>query len=218
MFLLTHAEIKSENKKRALESALKLFYKNGIAKTTISDVAKKARLSNTPIYQYFKDKDTLVLNVAELFSNNLYNEVKEFLKGTEFEKENGLNQFNIITNYLIQIAEKDRRFVLFNYELSNYIYNIIVKRKYKDTNSLVTNKLGEMVISSIEKGIEDKSIRDDIPARELFGFLSSAMLGSMERAINQYYVHTDEGSVFPLNTAQRIKELIVYYIQNKQEK
>ncbi len=215
---MTHEEIKRENRQRALECALKLFYKNGIVNTTISAIAKKARLSNTPIYQYFKDKDTLVLHVAEFYSSNLFNKVVEYLRTTDFENVNGLSKYIIITDYIIHLAKEDKRFISFNFELSNYINSIKVKHKNRNTAMPETDKLEGFVVSAIQKGLDDKSIRDDITARDIFAFSSSTILDSLERAMNQYSTYADESAAFPIETAQRIKELLVYFIKNKQEK
>lgn len=56
---------RSERKTFILEIAQNLFAKFGLAKTTIDDIAKKARMGKASIYYYFKSKESIFQEVID---------------------------------------------------------------------------------------------------------------------------------------------------------
>ncbi len=55
-----------KNKKQSiLISAIELLLQNGVKKTTMDDIAAYAMCSKVTIYKYFKDKDTLLVQIGE---------------------------------------------------------------------------------------------------------------------------------------------------------
>ena len=56
---------KAERKTFILEIAQSLFAKFGLAKTTIEDIAKKARMGKASIYYYFKSKESIFKEVID---------------------------------------------------------------------------------------------------------------------------------------------------------
>lgn len=56
---------KAERKTFILEIAQNLFAKFGLAKTTIDDIAKKARMGKASIYYYFKSKESIFQEVID---------------------------------------------------------------------------------------------------------------------------------------------------------
>ncbi|CAM4513277.1 AcrR family transcriptional regulator [Paenibacillus endophyticus] len=59
---------RTENKRKAIQlAALDLFASHGIAKVSLAEIAKKARVSPVTIYNYFGTKDALVKAVMIYF-------------------------------------------------------------------------------------------------------------------------------------------------------
>ena len=56
---------RTERKTFILEIAQNLFAKFGLAKTTIDDIAKKARMGKASIYYYFKSKESIFQEVID---------------------------------------------------------------------------------------------------------------------------------------------------------
>lgn len=54
-----------EKKDAIIATAKELFFQHGIAKTSIADIAKKAKVSQVTIYNYFGSKNTLLLEVMK---------------------------------------------------------------------------------------------------------------------------------------------------------
>lgn len=66
---------KTEKKAFILEVAQNLFSKFGLSKTTIEDIAKKARMGKASIYYYFKSKESIFKEVIEKEGRLLQDEI-----------------------------------------------------------------------------------------------------------------------------------------------
>ncbi|MFI1236490.1 TetR/AcrR family transcriptional regulator [Nocardia salmonicida] len=63
---------------RLVQSAMRVFYHQGIEKTTIADIAREADVPVGNVYYYFKTKDQFVAAVIELHAQVLTGAVAEF--------------------------------------------------------------------------------------------------------------------------------------------
>ena len=64
-------EIRIKTKRKILENALALFAEKGFKGTSINDIAKSAGISKGLAYNYFKNKDELMLAVFGLLAEEL---------------------------------------------------------------------------------------------------------------------------------------------------
>lgn len=71
----------NDSKARILQAAEELISKNGISRTTIAQIARRAEVSDSLAYQYFKGKDDLVFSVAYQRLEDTWNELQEQLQG-----------------------------------------------------------------------------------------------------------------------------------------
>jgi AcrR family transcriptional regulator len=66
---------RAERKTFILEIAQNLFAKFGLAKTTIDDIAKKARMGKASIYYYFKSKESIFQEVIDKEGRTLQDKI-----------------------------------------------------------------------------------------------------------------------------------------------
>ena len=62
-----------------LKSAVKIFAQKGYEKTTLDEIAKKAEYSKGTIYNCFKSKEDLFINLIQHGLNQLENRVRNIL-------------------------------------------------------------------------------------------------------------------------------------------
>ena len=62
---------KDEKKQKLLNIALDLFVKNGMSKTTISEITKEADIGKSTFYEYFKSKEDVINQWFEGFFTEL---------------------------------------------------------------------------------------------------------------------------------------------------
>lgn len=72
-------DVSEERRSRIIESAIKVFARQGLASTRMDDVATEAGLSKGLLYWYFKSKDEIIVAIADL------------LFGAEFRKMQSLS-------------------------------------------------------------------------------------------------------------------------------
>jgi len=84
-----------ENAIKILKGAEQLFFKYGIKNVTMDDIAKHLSVSKKTIYQYFKDKDTMIHNLVEL----TLKEDKCIIQKSQSESTNVVHEvFNLMEN------------------------------------------------------------------------------------------------------------------------
>ena len=70
---------KKEKEKSILDTALRLFQKNGILNTPVSQIAKEAGVSQVTIFKYFETKDNLVLSTVNYFVDESFRSFEELV-------------------------------------------------------------------------------------------------------------------------------------------
>ena len=63
-----------------MEASLELFYENGYQKTTIRDIIKRAGILNGSLYNRFKSKEEILLNIVTDMLNATLSECETLLK------------------------------------------------------------------------------------------------------------------------------------------
>ncbi len=102
--LSTFKKLPVEKQNNILNAAASVFAEEGYHYASISNICKKACISNGALYKYFKNKETLFLSVIEFGAdlvenelyvkyiwdkNSVYEAIKELLTGLmEFDKKN----------------------------------------------------------------------------------------------------------------------------------
>jgi AcrR family transcriptional regulator len=86
-----------DRRRRILSAATKLFGKNGIDRTSLTEIAATAKVPLSSIYDYFEDKRALVLEVPEENFAALYERTEPLLKrGTDAVEQ---LQITYLTNF-----------------------------------------------------------------------------------------------------------------------
>ncbi len=140
-----------EVKNRIITEAHGLFHRNGYRSTSMDDLAKHLAISKKTIYQYFKDKDELVLEVSKL---HISIEKEEF-KGITRDSQNAIDELFRVGQWLKDSFRDMNPAVL--YDLQKYhqeAWKIWLKYKNETIKNFVTDNL--------KRGIEDGSFREDI--------------------------------------------------------
>lgn len=87
------------NKKNILDAARKLFRKNGIAETTMDDIAYSAECSKATIYVYFKSKEDIYYHIVLEYLTTLRDGVKSCFSGTSDYEHAYYSLCNMLTRF-----------------------------------------------------------------------------------------------------------------------
>ena len=149
---------KEQRKNDIIDAAERVFFKKGHEYATMDDVAHEAELSKGTLYLYFKNKEDLYLAI-HLRGNKILHSL--FEKAVKKEKS-GIEKTRSIGTAYIEYFNKYPDY--FNAMLYYESHDI----DFADKDSIAAECLVEgkttmeLLINSIETGIEDGSIRSDI--------------------------------------------------------
>lgn len=161
-----------------LKSAIEIFCDNGFESTKIEDVAKKAGIGKSTVYEYFKSKD-------ELFNECLLVMLKYYIDG-----------FNLILSQDITFKQKIHDCLAHTKELflkSSIGINSLHKSASKELLFMheVLEKKGEYInaqlIKTIEIAMKKQEIRSDIKKEVLASMIRSTVLQVVMTCINDIF-------------------------------
>ena len=158
---------------KILQSARKLFIKNGFNGTSINDIANEAMVNKSLIYHHFQDKKTLWKAVKE---DIIKNYAGESLENLSFESSN-----------LREFLEKVVTFRFNLYANNPEMVRLMIWQKLEeDHNSLTGIKTGHFntlvpeIIKLKEKGEIRKDIDNEILNYLIFSLSSNAFIDQVE--------------------------------------
>ena len=161
-----------------LEVARNLFIQKGIEQVTLANIAEEARLTRATLYNYFSNKEDIAkeifLTITKGWSALNAREVWSF-QGTGFEQ---LEKFiTAFFNYLFEHPQEASLVAEVNYL---YAKEWSVEQF---TETLLANLQEDrnLVLKSIQKGINDGSLRSDIEAELLLAVFFNFLRATIDR-------------------------------------
>lgn len=152
---ITKEEKMPPGKKKALESAIKLFAKQGYNGTSTLQIAKEAGVSQATVFKYFKTKEDLLYSIIvpvipKLFSSFLgrvkkANSVQELISYVvrdrfEFLEENR-NTVRIVFSELLTNEELKKQLLFSISKIFEEFDIVALLKKYKKTNPELNENL-----------------------------------------------------------------------------
>lgn len=159
----------------------------------MDDVSRELGMSKKTLYEFFKDKNTLVREVMEYQMNMM----GEAILASRVEGANAIDELltisRIVKNYLSSFNPS------VNYDLQKYyleIWQVIIEYKRQHVFTNVKNNL----IKGIEEGLYRSDINPEIIAR----LYVSRIETTMDKHFDPYH---------EFNTAELFRELFFYHIR-----
>lgn len=160
----------SERKGQILNSAIKIFGEKGFQNATIAEIAKDAGVGDATIYEYFRNKEDLMLAIPVEFTKELIPKINDHMMGIK-------GAFN-----------KLRKFIWWwlNYVEKNPGYGSIVLLELKTSKTYVSTEayqaarsFYQIVLDIIKEGQEEGAVK-----KEINPYLARSLcVGAMEHII-----------------------------------
>ena len=144
-----------DKSKRIFSAAEKIFAEKGYNQATISDIAKLSNVSEGTIYEYFKNKEDLLLSIPKQRFEDHIQDLKEI-----FKLKTPLRKLRRFIRYHFFLYMSDPNFVkvfLLHIQLSQRFYNSTVYETFQKYTQILTDVL--------EEGKKDGSIRNNVNTR-----------------------------------------------------
>lgn len=172
--------LREQNKKTVIEAALVCFIEQGIEQTKISEVARRAGLTERSIYRYFETKADLVLAAALFFWADHQQKIERGHASNAQGKTGIVQIFEILCAYA-DLYFTNRQEIIFVQEAEGYL-----NRNGK--SALLDNKPPTPFHSShaplanaIRAGIADGTVKTGVNVELLYYNTYDALLGLLQK-------------------------------------
>lgn len=200
---------KNEKKIQIINDAKDTFIENGLFNTAMNNIADKAGITRRTLYRYFDTKEDIAYEVTIL----LINQWNEFQMDT-FNSLNGkgIYQLEDFLKKLISYMENKKDIMRYLGEFDFYFKDGTVQEPSTESiqkfNSIILES-DNLLETIIKKGIEDKSIKDDIDVHLTIATISNVLWGFAQRvAIRENAIKVETG----FTGLELIKHQIELYI------
>lgn len=158
------SDIKEKRIEHILDCAFRLFAENGLDSVTMNDIAKEAEIGVASLYRYFVTKEELAIQCATQIWNARVYDFSELFSDQDYLDKNGLEQLAVIFSIFCEMFRSNRDFFRFIYFFDSFIHrnNVATDSLSKYEYSIGDSK--DIVISAIQKGFNDGSIRKELNA------------------------------------------------------
>jgi len=169
---------RAEREKRIVKVAEELILSKGFANTTIDEIAAKADVSKGAVYLHFKTKDDIYFSIA---STALEIMLKMFQEAV-IPHRTGLERFRAIGYAFYDFTKRYP-------EYSGLLYDVNSPKPNQGLTSeksfqTLSQQIGVTMISSIEQGMQDGSIRPDVDSMAAALVISSSLQGLLRTIID----------------------------------
>ncbi len=190
----------AERKKKILTSATKIIGEKGFQNATIAEIAKEAGIGDATIYEYFKNKEDLLLAIPVETTKDLIAEIDEHMMGIK-------GAFN-----------KLRKFIWWwlNYVEKNPGYGVVVLLELKTSKTYVSTEayqaarnFYQIILDIIKQGQEEGAIK-----KEMNSYLARSLcVGAMEHIIIRWLLKDRKYSL--LQYADELADLLIDSLKKK---
>ncbi|RUM50148.1 MAG: hypothetical protein DSY47_02380 [Hydrogenothermus sp.] len=165
----------SDTKKRLINSAVKLFSKNGYFNTKVSDIVKDAGVAQGTFYLYFKSKEEIFIYIVEEIVRKIKQQTEKFSKGDwpadEKLKNFASSVFHLLSEYkevakiyFFYLLCTDEKFQKIHFEAEQMFksFYLDVLKSYEDKELLT-----DILLGFGKRLFEINFLRDQKPIEEV---------------------------------------------------
>ena len=183
-----------DKSKRIFSAAEKIFAEKGYNQVTISDIAKLSNVSEGTIYEYFKNKEDLLLSIPKQRFEEHMQDLKEI-----FKLKTPLRKLRRFIRYHFFLYMSDPHFVkvfLLHIQLSQRFYNSTVYETFQKYTQILTDVL--------EEGKKDGSIRNNVNTR----IFRNLFLGSFNHIALRWLILEEGGYTDKMGEIDEVVSLL----------
>jgi TetR/AcrR family transcriptional regulator len=156
-----------------IDAAEKVFFRKGFESTTMDEVADEAELSKGTLYLYFRSKEDLQFAIFMRGLDILLDKMRKSLS----EKDNGYQGLRKLAASFIRFSEEhEYYFNLLMYYESSRMEALKIDQEQLQVYLKEQSPLA-LVTQQVTLGMQDGSLRSDLPAEVFSATLWSQMLG-----------------------------------------
>jgi TetR/AcrR family fatty acid metabolism transcriptional regulator len=182
---------KRKKKDQIIEAAVDVFAEKGFFNAKVTDVAKKAKVADGTIYNYFKSKDDLLINLFEIKMEGILTQFKKKIVETNDPVEN-LKEF--VTLHFNIIKNDKKLAEVFQVELRQSTKFLKNYHNQKFTEYL--NIIADIIDRGKKAGFFRESINTQLIKLLIFGSIDEIARQWILGAEKKYSIHEAAEQVF----------------------
>jgi len=168
---------KEQRKNDIVDAAEKVFFEKGFYNSTVDDVAKEAELSKGTLYLYFKSKEEIHFAITRRGVSILNGMMEKSVSHDKTGHENLVE----LGNAFVEFSGKNKKY--FESMLQMEFSKTVMDLTYDELTNLSTKDSPiTLLFATVEKGVEDGSIRNDINITQLAVTLWAQLMGVLQIA------------------------------------
>jgi len=164
---------KNQRRKLILDAAQRVFFKKGLEETTMDDIARESELAKGTLYLYFKSKEDIQYEISMKGVEML----NKRMQGVVNDEKSGLDNLLAVGWEFIKFSEDESQiFQMFLFFQKIDIQKLAIPREKVEDYFLYYSPF-RLLIDLVKKGIEDGSLRSDLPVNDTATTLWSSIMG-----------------------------------------
>jgi AcrR family transcriptional regulator len=205
-------EIKKQRMDEVIDAALRVFIKQGIDKTKMTDIADEAEIGVASVYRYFKTKSDIAIEAANRLWQTEIGNLEERYKNSLPSGKNGREQVTEGLLLFLEIYQKHTDFLKFLDEFDRYIVKeqIVPEKMEKYEGSIIDLK--SVIIDAIESGKSDGSIRQDLNSEVYYFSVTHALMALSQKLALRGSVLTSDELINGEQQLQMILDMAIRYL------
>lgn len=169
---------RAEREDRILRAAEQLILAKGFSETSVDDIAAKADVSKGAVYLHYRTKDDIYFSIATKALTIMRD---MFLKAAKQEAI-GLEKFKAIGYSFYEYTKKYPDYANILYDVSApKLCHLLASEEHCQS---LSDEIGQIMISSIELGKKDESIRPDVDPMAAAIIISSSLQGLLKTVLS----------------------------------
>lgn len=183
-----------DKKQRILRSAIRMFAEKGYAGATISEIASLANVADGTVYEYFKNKEDVLLSIPEERFKDHLTEIEE-----TFYIRNSVRKLKRYIKHHFELYLIDRDF------LRNYMMLILLNRRFYQSRAYESLRLYVKVFEDlVDEGINDGSFKHDTNIR----VFRNMFLGAFTHMVLRWIFRSEGKNIDKMSEINEISELL----------
>lgn len=198
---------KEQRREEILNAAQKIFFEKDLQTATMDEIAEEAELSKGTLYLYYKSKEDLYLAVMMRGLETLYH---MFHKVISCKRPIAV-RLAMLGEAYFQFFQKYRNYFRMFYFFQNPQFHKQVSPEIMETCTMENQKLWQLVINLIQKGIEEGSLKSNLQPAEAAVMLWSNSSAIMTRidAQGEYFKN-----VLNVNLEQTLQQSNIFLLES----
>ena len=170
------SELISERRAEVVEMAFNIFAEKSIEATTMVDIAKACGFGVASVYRYFGTKSELAVAAGTKKWRDYYEEIEKIYRKTGGEKMTAAEELEFYIDSYIRLYDRHKDLLKFNSNFDMFVIHENISAEIMKPYYDSVSKFADKFHTVCEKANEDKTVRVDIPEKELFYTVMYTML------------------------------------------